>query len=438
MKAYTFRRGVHPHEGKGGKSVTGPLPVVDAAPPATVAIALSQHVGAPCKPVVKPGEHVKMGQKVGEAPGFVGAPVHASVSGVVKGIQQRTGAAGTRLDCVIIENDGQDTPDDSLQKFEDPFLAPRDELLKAVCAAGMVGLGGAAFPVHVKLSPPPDKKIDFLILNGAECEPYLTSDHRMMLDHPEKVVDGMLIAAHIVSAKSLKIGIEMNKPDAIESIGRIASGKGVEVCPLKVKYPQGGEKQLIQALTGRQVPSGKLPMDAGCVVMNVSTAAALSDAIRLGRPVTERVVTVAGEVGRPQNLRVRVGTAIESVLEQCGGINEGANKVILGGPMMGMSASSLLTPTMKATGGILVLKDKAGYSDEPGNCIRCGSCVRACPIGLLPLNYYALARKGMFETARDEYRVLDCIECGSCAFSCPAKLPLVQMIRVTKRALPRK
>lgn len=438
MKEYTFRRGVHPHERKGGKSVTGPLPVLDAAPPATVAIALSQHVGAPCRPVVKAGDRVKMGQKVGEAPGFVSAPVHASVSGVVKGIQQRTGAAGTRVDCVIIENDGLDTPDDSLQKFADPFLATKDELLKAVNAAGMVGLGGAAFPVHVKLSPPPDKKIDFLILNGAECEPYLTSDHRMMLDYPEKVVDGMLIAAHIVSAKALKIGIERNKPDAIESISKVAAEKGVEVCSLKVKYPQGGEKQLIEAVTGRQVPSGKLPMDAGCVVMNVSTAAALSDAIRHGKPITERIVTVAGEVKNPRNLRVRVGTSVESVLEQCGGVNEGADKVILGGPMMGMSISSLNTPTTKATGGILVLKDEAGYTDEPGNCIRCGSCVRACPIGLLPLDYYALARKGMYEKSRDEYHLLDCIECGACAFICPAKLPLVQMIRVSKRALPRK
>ncbi len=438
MKEYTFRRGVHPHEGKGGKSVTGPLPVLDAAPPATVAIALSQHVGAPCRPVVKAGDRVKMGQKVGEAPGFVSAPVHASVSGVVKGIQQRTGAAGTRVDCVIIENDGLDTPDDSLQKFADPFLATKDELLKAVNAAGMVGLGGAAFPVHVKLSPPPDKKIDFLILNGAECEPYLTSDHRMMLDYPEKVVDGMLIAAHIVSAKALKIGIERNKPDAIASISKVAAEKGVEVCSLKVKYPQGGEKQLIEAVTGRQVPSGKLPMDAGCVVMNVSTAAALSDAIRHGKPITERIVTVAGEVKNPRNLRVRVGTSVESVLEQCGGVNEGADKVILGGPMMGMSISSLNTPTTKATGGILVLKDEAGYTDEPGNCIRCGSCVRACPIGLLPLDYYALARKGMYEKSRDEYHLLDCIECGACAFICPAKLPLVQMIRVSKRALPRK
>ncbi len=438
MKVYTFRRGVHPHEGKGGKSVTGPLAVVDAAPPATVAIALSQHVGAPCKPVVKAGDRVKMGQMVGDATGFVSAPVHASVSGVVKGVQERTGAAGARVDCVIIDNDGLDTPDDSLKKFDDPFLAPKDELLKAVRAAGMVGLGGAAFPVHVKLSPPPDKKIDYLIINGAECEPYLTSDHRMMLDHPEKIVDGMLIAAHIVSAKVLRIGIEKNKPDAIESISKAVAGRGIEVCPLKVKYPQGGEKQLIEAITGRQVPSGKLPMDAGCVVMNASTAAALSDAIRLGKPITERVITVAGEVANPKNLRVRVGTAIESVIEQCGGVNAGANKVIMGGPMMGMSVSSLNTPTMKASGGILVMKDEAGYSDAPGNCIRCGTCVRSCPIGLLPLDFYALARKGMFEKARDDYRVLDCIECGSCSFACPAKLPLVQMIRVTKRALPRK
>ena len=210
------------------------------------------------------------------------------------------------------------------------------------------------------------------------------------------------------------------------------------MCSLKVKYPQGGEKQLIEALTGRQVPSGKLPMDAGCVVLNVSTAAAISDAVRLGQPITERIVTVAGEVLNPFNMLVRVGTEIGRLIDQCGGMNEGVNKVILGGPMMGLSTFDLKTPTVKATGGILLLRDESGELAEPRNCIRCGSCVRACPAGLLPLNLYAFSRKGMHEQARDTMNVLDCIECGACAFVCPAKLPIVQMIRVTKRALPRK
>lgn len=436
MKLYTFRRGVHPHVEKGGKGAAGPLPVVDAAPPATVAIALSQHTGAPCRPLVKAGDRVKMGQMIGEAPGYVCTPIHASVSGVVKGIQQRTGAAGAHIDCIIIENDKLDTPDETLRRFHDPFNVPKDELVAAVNAAGIVGLGGAAFPTHVKLSPPPDKTIDYLILNGSECEPILSSDHRMMLDHPEKVIDGMLIAAHIVSAKFLKVGIEANKPGAIEAMKKVAAEqeRGIEVLTLKTKYPQGGEKQLIEALTGRQVPSGKLPMEAGCVVLNVSTAAAISDAIRLGRPIVDHVITVAGLVKEPKNLRVRVGTSIGSILEECGGLEESANKVVLGGPMMGMSIASLDTPTVKATGGIIALKDEWGYESEPENCIRCGSCVRACPIGLMPLEYYALARKGMHEKSKAEYNLCDCIECASCAYVCPAKLPLVQMIRVSKAA----
>lgn len=438
MKLYSFRRGVHPHETLGGKAVTGKMPVIDAAPPATVAIALSQSVGAPCKSVVKVGDRVLMGQKIGEPVAFMGAPVHSSVSGVVKGIQMRTMASGARADCIIIDNDGLDERDTSLKTFDDPLKADIGELKQAIREAGLVGLGGAAFPVQIKLSPAPEKKIDYIILNGAECEPYLTSDHRVMLEEPEKIIDGLMIAAYIVGAGSMKVGIEVNKPDAIEAMKKAAAGKNIEICALKVKYPQGGEKQLINAITGRQVPSGKLPMDAGCVVMNVSTAAYLSDALRLGRPITDRVITVTGAVNKPCNMRVRVGTDIGSVIEQAGGAKEGVDKVILGGPMMGMSAYNLNTPTVKATGGILLMKDESGYSTEVGNCIRCSNCLRACPIGLMPLNLYALANKGYFTRARDEEHVLDCIECGSCAYVCPAKLPIVQMIRVTKRALPRK
>lgn len=438
MKLFSFKRGVHPRETLGGKAITGKMPVRDAAPPKTVAISLGQHVGAPCKSLVKPGQRVLMGEKIGEPAGFMGAPVHSSVSGVVKSTQYRAMASGQRCDCIVIENDGLDERAEPLKIFDNPLTADRDELRQAIREAGLVGLGGAAFPVQIKLSPAADKKIDYIILNGAECEPYLTSDHRIMLEEPEKIIDGLRIAAYIVNAGSMKIGIEVNKPDAIAAMEKAAQGTNIEICRLKVKYPQGGEKQLIKAITSREVPSGKLPMDAGCVVMNVSTAAYLSDALRKGQPITDRIVTVTGLVNEPCNLRVRVGTEIGEVLEQAGGVVPGANKVVLGGPMMGMSAYSLVTPTVKATGGILVMFDESRNISEYPNCIRCASCVEACPIGLLPLNIYALSRREMFAEAREKEHAMDCIECGCCAFNCPAKLPLVQMIRVAKRTQPRK
>ncbi|HIU33821.1 MAG TPA: electron transport complex subunit RsxC [Candidatus Pullichristensenella excrementigallinarum] len=434
-KTYTFRRGIHPQEEGGGKRVTGAMPIEDAARPSMVAIALSQSVGAACKPLVKPGDHVFLGQKIGEPAGFVGAPVHASVSGIVKGIQARTSAGGPRLDCVVIESDGLDEWDPSLHGAENP--EDPKSLLQSIREAGVVGLGGAAFPTHIKLSPPPEKKIDYVILNGAECEPYLTSDHRTMLEEPAAIVDGLLIAAKIVGATHKKIGIELNKPDAIAALRQACEGKDIEICPLQVKYPQGGEKQLIQAITGRQVPSGKLPMDAGCVVVNVSTAAAISRAVRKGLPIIDRVVTVTGAIRQPKNLRVRLGVDIESIIEQCGGALDGVNKIVLGGPMMGLSAYNPLTPVVKGTSGILLMIDPS--RERPlGNCMRCATCVSVCPIGLVPLQMYALARKGFFERARDSQHLLDCVECGCCAYACPAKLPLVQTFRAAKRALPRK
>lgn len=431
MRIRSFAGGIHPRETLGGKRVTGIMPVVNAQPPATVAISLSQHVGAPCRPVVKPGQHVFMGQKVGEPVGYMGAPVHSSVSGVVKGIKPRTVASGARVDCVIIENDGLDTKVDGLNIIEDPMTAEKDVLLKAIREAGIVGLGGAAFPTEVKLNPPADKKIEYLLINGAECEPYLTGDHRMMVERAKYVVDGARIAGRILGARRIRIGVELNKPDAIAALKKYAE-KDIEVCPLKVKYPQGGEKQLIRALARRKVPSGKLPMDVGCVVMNVSTAAQISVSLRTGMPCISRVVTVTGLVQKPCNLKVRVGTDIGSVIEQAGGALEGAERVILGGPMMGAGAYNLNTPVMKATGGVLLLGQQKKQKES--GCIRCGSCVQACPMGLMPLTIYAMGKKGRFSEAVSKEHALDCMECGSCAYDCPAKLPLVHMIRVVKRA----
>lgn len=420
----------------GGKRVTGPMPVETARPPKQVAILLAQSVGAPCRPLVKAGDYVYMGQKVGEPAGFVGTPVHASVSGKVLGIQPRAAASGASVQAVVIENDGLDQLCPDLKPWTPPAEIDglKDSMLKAIREAGIVGLGGAAFPTAIKLNPPGDKKIDTLILNGAECEPYLTSDHRAMLEDAAQIVDGIGFAQQILGAQRVCVGIEENKPDAIEAMRKACEGKNYEIVPLKTKYPQGGEKQLIHVLTGREVKSGKLPMDSGCVVINVSTAAAISVALRTGRPVIERTVTVTGEVARPKNLRVRVGESVESLIEQCGGITGGADKVVMGGPMMGMSLYSLQSPVVKGTSGILVMHDETAAQEPPGNCIRCASCVDACPIHLVPLRLYALSKRARFAEAGAEH-AMDCIECGCCSYICPAKLPLVQSIRVAKREI---
>jgi electron transport complex protein RnfC len=432
MSLLTFRGGVHPHDHKArsAQAEITPLP----APP-QVAIPLGQHIGAPAKPVVAPGDEVLVGQVVGEAGGFVSAPVHASVSGRIAAVEPRLGQLGVPVPCVVIENDGQDRAAAFEGLGEGWAAADPKEIKDLVARAGLVGMGGAAFPTHVKLSPPPAKPIDTVILNGAECEPYLTADHRIMLERPADVLAGLAVVRRVLGAKRAVIGIEENKPDAIARLREAAAGSDVEIAVLHKKYPQGAEKQLIDAVTRREVPSGGLPMDVGCVVQNVGTAAAVADAVIRGKPLYERVVTITGTpVARPANLLVRIGTPVSAALEACGADLAGAAKLVLGGPMMGLSQLGAAATVTKGTSGILLLAPGEVDTRPPAPCIRCGRCVAGCPIHLVPTEIGNLAVRGLLEEA-EQADALDCIECGSCAFACPSRIPLVQQIRLGKAGI---
>lgn len=430
LKPLTFKGGVHPPH---NKHATEHIPVKKASVPEVVVIPLQQHIGAPCDPVVQVGDRVKLGQKIGEPKGFVSAPVHSSVSGKVIAIESRPHPGGGKVLSVVVQSDGLDTIDESIKPKGELDELTADDIKGVMKEAGLVGMGGAAFPTHVKFSPPPEKKIDTIILNGAECEPYLTADHRLMLERPEDVVFGLRAMMKAMGVEKGYIGIEDNKPDAIKAMVEAAEGQeGIEVVALKTKYPQGAEKQLINACTGREVPSGGLPMDCGVIVNNVGTAAALAKAIKTGMPLVERIVTITGSgVKEPQNLLVRIGTTFKDVIEQCGGLTGNIGKIVQGGPMMGIAQYTTEVPVVKGTSGILVLREEDLGILPPMPCIKCARCVDACPIGLLPTRLEGYAEKGMLQEA-EEYNVLDCIECGSCSFICPAKRPLVERIRLAK------
>lgn len=432
-KGLTFRGGIHPPH---FKEQTEKSPIQEAFLPEEVIIPLHQHIGAPCEPTVKVGDMVKVGQKIGDTKAFVSAPIHSSVSGIVTKITKHNTPTGAKVKSVVIKSDGKQEISEEVQAKGDLESLEKDEILKIVREAGLTGMGGAGFPTHVKLSPPEDKKIDIVIINGAECEPYLTSDHRMMLEHSEKVVLGTKAVMKALGVTRGVIGIEKNKPDAIKVMKEaVKNEKNLEVAELQTKYPQGGEKSLIYAVTKREVPSGGLPMDVGAVVQNIGTVSALADAITTGMPVVERVVTITGSaVKEPKNLLVKIGTKFEDVIDQCGGYTEDLGKLINGGPMMGISQYTDQVPVIKGTSGILILNNEDAQKPEPSNCIRCGKCVDICPSGLQPLMISKNSLLRRFEEA-EAYNAMDCIECGSCSFICPSKRPLVDAIRVAKQEI---
>lgn len=424
-----FNGGVHPHE---GKELSCSKPVKAAPLLERYLVPIQQNIGAPPKLAVRKGDAVKKGQQIAEAGGFVSVPLHSPACGKVGDTLEIPGATGVSVHAVEIISDGSDEWGSGLEPMESWQDSAPDVLKARILAAGLVGMGGAAFPTHVKLSPPKEKPIDALILNGAECEPYLTADHRLMLETPERVLEGAAIVARILGVKQVFVGVESNKPDAIAELSKTASKWGVKVVPLRVRYPQGAEKQLIYALTGRKVPAGGLPMDVGCVVQNVGTCAAACDAVRLGRPLIERIVTVTGTpIVEPGNWLLRIGTPVHKALELAGGVKTPPAKLILGGPMMGFAQSSLEVSVAKSTSGILSLgpDEVSQFSSEP--CIRCGRCVDACPMGVIPGTLSAMVECEKYGRA-EEWHVMDCMECGSCAYVCPSHRPLVQHFRRAK------
>ncbi|MEE4178330.1 MAG: electron transport complex subunit RsxC [Bacteroides sp.] len=428
----TFKLGgVHPPENK--LSAHAPIEVLTL--PAVVTIPLSQHLGAPASPVVAKGDKVKAGQLIAKGSGFISANIHSSVSGTVAKIDDLPDSSGYRKKSIVINVEGDEWAegiDLSADLVKECSLDAK-EITARVNEMGIVGMGGATFPSHVKLMVPPGKKADVLIINGVECEPYLTSDHRLMLEKGREMLVGVTIQMKALGVSRAIIGIENNKPDALEHMRHLAKEfPGISVEPLKVKYPQGGEKQLIKALTGREVPSGKLPIEVGAVVHNVGTAYAVYEAVQKNKPLVERVVTVTGKgLQKSSNFQVRIGTPVSALIEAVGGMPEDTGKVVNGGPMMGKAVSNLEVPVTKGTSGILVFPSAESSRKPILNCIRCGRCATACPMGLEPYLLGALSDQKRDEDCEKE-RIMDCMECGSCHFICPSGRPLLDQIRVGK------
>ncbi|MBQ3417068.1 MAG: electron transport complex subunit RsxC [Ruminococcus sp.] len=432
-RPYRTKGGVHvPHHKNTAHTESVEMPI-----PKTVTIPMSQHIGAPCTPLVKPGDIVDVGQKIAQAQAFVSAPIHASVSGKVKKIEKITMPDGSKQDAIVIESDGEQriSPD-----IRPPKVESLSDLLTAVRESGLVGLGGAGFPASVKLNIPSDKNVDTLIINVAECEPYITADHREVLENSWDVMSGIHTVKEFLNIHRVIIGIENNKPDAIKALSEIAYNgfdpeNEIRVLPLKATYPQGAEKILIKACTGREVPEGGLPSDAGCLVMNTGSVAFIARYLKTGMPLISRRLTVDGSaIKNPQNVIVPIGTPIKDVINFVGGYKEEPKKILMGGPMMGLSLYTDELFIQKQNNAILAFGEKEARLSEPSACIRCGKCVSACPMSLMPLELSNATDRGDLESLK-KLHILNCMECGCCSYSCPAKRHLVQNIRLGKQLL---
>ncbi len=421
----TFKGGYHVPD---NKSYTSNKAIEKAREPKVVRIPLHQHVGAPCEPLVKVGDTVKVGQKIGDSKASTSAPVHASISGTVKSITKIYNPGGLKVDCIEIESDGLNEYHESYGIKADLSKLSKDEIISRIKEAGIVGMGGAAFPLHTKLITSDDNSVDSVILNGAECEPYLTCDHRIMLESPEKIVTGLKIIMNFLKVENGYIAIENNKMDAVESIKKAASQEDLKIVTMATKFPQGDSYRIVDAVIGRKVPQGGRCKDVGTVVNNVGTAMATAEAVLEGKPLIERVVTVTGKgVKEPKNLLVKIGTSIGEIIDQCGGFNGKPGRIIAGGPMTGMAQFTLDTPVTKGTTGILVMTEEENKVHKVLPCIKCGKCVEVCPVHLQPLFISAYALKDNMEMAQ-KYYAESCIACGTCSYVCPSKRPLAESI----------
>lgn len=430
MGTKTFKGGVHPFE---GKELAKDQPIVEVLPKGELVYPLSQHIGAPASPIVAVGDTVLKGQKIAEAGGFVSSPIYASVSGTVKAIEKRRVAVGDMVNSIVIDNDGE-FKEVEYTPCEDVKSLSKEEIIHKVQEAGVVGMGGAGFPTHVKLSPKEPEKIEYIIANCAECEPYLTADYRRMMENPEELVEGMRIILQLFDNAKGIFGIENNKPDCIEKLQELTKDEPrMEVCALETKYPQGGERQLIFATTGRSINSKMLPADAGCIVDNVETIIAIYNAVKLGKPVMQRVSTITGDaITKPGNFLYSIGTNYAELVEAAGGFKVTPEKIISGGPMMGFAMFSLDIPTTKTSSSLLCFATDEVAAVEPSACINCGRCVEACPEQLIPSRLAKFSDHGDAKTF-EKWNGLECVECGSCSYACPAKRQLAQSIKTMKK-----
>ncbi len=426
-----FRGGIEPpHHKKTAELATVKMPL-----PSKVIIPMLQHIGAPCTPLVKKGDRVLVGEKIGAAESFISAPIHASVSGIVADVKPILYSNGAEVMAVEITPDGQQELHESVKPLG---KLERTALLEKIKESGIVGLGGAGFPTQVKLNPPPDKKLDLLVINGAECEPYITADYREMIENPEGILEGIKLVMELTGIKQAYLGIEANKPTAIQKLRELAREfPGVEVVSLKTRYPQGGEKQLIYAVTGRTVPMGALPAEVGVLVQNVNTVSFLASYLKTGLPLIKKKVTVeGGAVKTPMNVEVLIGTPLKEVFEFCGGFTTEPQKIIMGGPMMGVAQFSPENPVLKQTNALLALTAEETKATPESVCIRCGKCVAACPMELMPLQINACVTRGKLAESL-QYHLYNCIECGCCSYVCPAGRNLVQSVRYAKSEIKR-